>query len=97
MVICTLSTWLRFQNGSRNVFAKRKYSRLLTGALPEVMVDAEDALTRGRSPSRIRFKLLRGGEIVSERLFDDDARAIGAAGLASCSTTVPNRTGGMAR
>ena len=42
IVICTLSTWSRFQNGSRKELAKRKKSMLCTGRLPEVVVDAED-------------------------------------------------------
>jgi len=34
MVICTFSTCVRFQNGSRSEFTKRKKSMLFTGRLP---------------------------------------------------------------
>jgi hypothetical protein len=34
MVIWTLSTWFRFQKGSRKALAKRKKNMLCTGRLP---------------------------------------------------------------
>ena len=41
---------------------------------------------------------LRRGEVAAERLLDDDARARRRSPTcASCSTTVPNSAGGMAR
>ena len=48
--------------------------------------------------SRIRFSALRRGEVVAERLLDDDARALACSPtVASCSTTGPNSAGGIAR
>ena len=38
------------------------------------------------------------GQVAAERFFDDDPGVAGATGVAtSCSTTMPNAAGGMAR
>ena len=64
--------------------------------LAEVMVDAEDRrLVEGAEQDPVEF--LRRGEVAAERLFDDDAAPLVQPALASCSTTSPNSTGGMAR
>ena len=50
-----------------------------------------------KAPSRIALSLLRRRQVVAERLLDDDAGAVAQPDLASCSTTSPNSTGGIAR
>ena len=64
--------------------------------LAEVVVDAEDAAL-GKGCVQDPVELLRRRQVVSERLFDDDASAFGRPDFARCSTTGPNSGGGMAR
>ena len=65
--------------------------------LAQVMVDAEDRLlVEGAEQGAV--ERLRREEIVTERFFNDDASAVACIQLwPSCSTTIPNNPGGMAR
>ena len=51
-----------------------------------------------KAPQQDPVELPRRGEVRAERLLDDDAGALRVQpALPSCSTTVPNSAGGMAR
>ena len=77
IVICTLSTYVRFQNASRTGFAKREEQHVVNGPLPEVVVDPED-VALDESAEQDPIQLARRGEVLPERLLDDDAGAVRA-------------------
>ena len=65
-------------------------------ALAEVVVDPEDVALVERA-EQDPVELARRGEVLAERLLDDDAGAVAQPDCASCSTTGPNSGGGIAR
>ena len=68
-----LATNRAFQIGSRNVLAKRKYSRFWTGSLPEEVVDAIDRVLGKRLVQR-GVEGPRGRQVAAKRLLDDQPR-----------------------
>ena len=69
---------------------------LLQAHLPEVVVDPVE-LRLVDVLVQLGGERARGGEVVAERLLDDDARGLRQAGLGEPWTTVPNRNGGISR
>jgi hypothetical protein len=68
----------------------------LHGFLAEVVVDAEDRVL-GEDVVQRSVERTGGGEIVSERFLDDDARALGAARAAQVVDDGREERGGIAR
>ena len=70
-VIWTWSTNCRFQIGSKMPLAKRRAQHVLHRLLAEVVVDAEDLALVEELLEHL-LQLSRGGELVPERLLDDE-------------------------
>ena len=96
-MICTLFDVLAVPERLEERVGEAEEQHVVHRPLAEVVVDAEDVrLVEGAEQDRVQRA--RRGEVAAERLLDDDARARRCSPrCASCSTTVPNRTGGMAR
>ncbi len=77
---------------------KAEDNNVIHRPFPQVMVDAKNR-GLGENSMQNAVQLLRRRQVVAERLLHDDAGAPSAAqpDLASCSTTVSNRSGGIAR
>jgi hypothetical protein len=74
-VICTLSTQVRFQIGSKIEFAKRRASRFLHGVLGQVMVDPED-LRLFEPGADIGVQAAGAGLVPAEGLLDHQPRPV---------------------
>ena len=71
---------MRFQIGSKQRISKAEEQHVVHRAFAEIVVDAED-VTLIEHIVQDAIEILRRSEIGAERFFDDDARAIGAAGF----------------
>ena len=72
-MICTLSTWLRFQNGSSKRVDEAEEDQVVDLPLPEIVIDPEDrALVEGAAQDAVECLCRR--KVVAEGLLDDDPR-----------------------